>query len=98
MKKSKIYLLIGLGFFVITSAIYIFALCPTIHPRDNPDILTAAITLGIPHSPGYPLFTMLGHLFSKIPLGTLPWRVNLMSAIFSAASVLVLYFIILKLF
>jgi len=102
MKKDKLSkilkkYLIPIVLFLIVAAIYIYALCPSIHPRDNPDILTAAITLGIPHSPGYPLFTVLGHLFSKIPLGTLPWRVNLMSAIFSALSILVIYFLILKL-
>jgi len=97
MKKSKIYLLIGSGLFVITSVIYIFALCPSIHPRDNPDAITAAATLGIAHPPGYPLFTILGHLFSKIPISSIPFRVNMMSALFSAATVFIVYLIILKL-
>ncbi len=97
MQKKKLHTWIGLGLAALVFIAYLTALCPTIHPRDNPDLLTAAITLGIPHSPGYPLFTVLGHLFSKIPFGTLPWRVNLMSALFSALSILVLYFLILKL-
>lgn len=96
MKKSKIYLLIGLGLFVLFFTIYIVALCPTIHPRDNPDIVTAAATLGIAHPPGYPLFTILGNLFSKIPLGSIPFRINLMSALFSAATIFFIYLIILK--
>jgi len=96
MKKSKIYLLIGLGLFIITLTIYIVALCPTIHPRDNPDIVSAAATLGIAHPPGYPLFTILGNLFTKIPLGSIPFRVNLMSALFSAAAIFFVYLIILK--
>lgn len=97
MSKKQRPIFVGFGLFILVLAIYIFFLCPSIHPRDNPDILTAAITSGIPHSPGYPLFTVLGHLFSKIPLGTLPWRVNLMSALFSVLSIMVLYFLILKL-
>jgi len=96
MKKSKIYLLIGLGLFILTLTIYIVALCPTIHPRDNPDIVTAAATLGIAHPPGYPLFTILGNVFSKIPLGSIPFRINLMSALFSAATIFFVYLIILK--
>jgi len=97
MEKRQPSILIGLGLFALVFVVYLVFLCPAIHPRDNPDILTGAITLGIPHSPGYPLFTILGHLFSKIPLGTLAWRVNLMSALFSALSIMVLYFLILKL-
>lgn len=97
MLKKQLPLLIGLGLFVLVFITYIVFLCPSLHPRDNPDLLTATITLGIPHSPGYPLFTILGNLFSKIPLGTLPWRINLMSALFSALSIMVLYFLILKL-
>ncbi len=97
MQKSKLPILMGVGLFLVVLIIYLIFLCPSIHPRDNPDIVTAAATLGIPHSPGYPLFTVLGHLFTKIPISTIPWRVNLMSAIFSAASVFVIYLIILKL-
>lgn len=97
MDKRQPSILIGLGLFALVFAVYLIFLCPAIHPRDNPDILTAALTLGIPHSPGYPLFTVLGYLFSKIPFGALAWRVNLMSALFSALSIMVLYFLILKL-
>jgi tetratricopeptide (TPR) repeat protein len=95
-KHSKIYLWIGLALGALVFGTYISALCPTIHPRDNPDVIIAAATLGTAHSPGYPLYTLLGHLFTKIPIGSIPWRVNLMSALFSAATVFVIYLIILK--
>lgn len=97
MKKSKINLLIGLALFVFTFGIYISALCPTIYTRDNPDLVTASITLGIPHPPGYPLYTILGNIFSKLPIGSLPFRVNLMSALFSAFTIFIIYLIIFKL-
>jgi hypothetical protein len=42
--------------------------------------------LGIPHPPGTPLFVMLGHVWGTVlPLGEYAWRLNLMSACFSAA-------------
>jgi hypothetical protein len=46
---------------------------------DTPELTTAAVTLGVPHPPGYPLFTMLGHLFSLLPFGPVPFRVNLLA-------------------
>lgn len=54
---------------------------------DSPEFVIAAATLGVPHSPGYPLFTMLGHLFSLLPIGPLPFRLNLFSVVCDAAAV-----------
>lgn len=47
---------------------------------DGGELAAAAAVLGIPHPPGYPLFTLLGHLFSKLPFGTVFSRVALLSA------------------
>lgn len=88
--------LIPASLFLFISAIYIYSLCPSLYPGDNADTITAAATLGIPHPPGYPLFTVLGYLFSKIPLMEIPWRINLMSALFSSLTIVFIYLIILK--
>src|SRR5713226_6224023 len=59
---------------------------------DTPELITAAVTLGVPHPPGYPLFTMLGHLFSLMPVGPIPFRVNLLAVTCDALTVGVVYF------
>jgi hypothetical protein len=41
----------------------------------------ASWNLGLPHPPGYPLFDLLGHLFSFLPLGTVAFRFGLMSSL-----------------
>ncbi|MFA5113194.1 MAG: DUF2723 domain-containing protein [Candidatus Margulisiibacteriota bacterium] len=81
-KKTLAVLLV----FCLTFAVYLLTLCPTVAPRDSGELITAAYTLGIPHSPGYPLYTMLGKLFAFIPLGSIAWRVNLFSAVCAAAA------------
>lgn len=54
---------------------------------DAGEFITAAHTLGIPHPPGTPLFVMLGHVWGDlIPFGGYAWRLNLMSAVCSAAA------------
>src|SRR5438270_1513790 len=58
---------------------------------DSPELITAAVTLGVAHAPGYPLFTMLGHLFSLIPFGAIPFRVNLLSVACDALTIGVVY-------
>ncbi|HEY2124603.1 MAG TPA: DUF2723 domain-containing protein [Chthoniobacterales bacterium] len=64
---------------------------------DTPEFITVAATLGVPHAPGYPLFTMLGHLFSLLPFGSIPFRVNLSSAVFNALTVGMVYLISFRL-
>ncbi len=48
--------------------------------------------LGTPHSPGYPLYVMVSHLFSYVPWGTLAFRMNALSALLGAVAVFFLYF------
>ncbi|MEY2556286.1 MAG: hypothetical protein QOF93_1430, partial [Verrucomicrobiota bacterium] len=59
---------------------------------DSPELIMAAVTLGVAHAPGYPLFTMLGHLFSLVPFDALPFRVNLLSVVCDALTIGVVYF------
>src|SRR5438309_8677292 len=59
---------------------------------DSPELIMAAVTLGVAHAPGYPLFTILGHLFSLLPVGSIPFRVNLLSVVCDALTIGVVYF------
>jgi hypothetical protein len=68
-------------------AVYLVTLNPTLPPGDSGDLITAASTLGIAHPPGYPLFAMIGHLFTLLPFGSPAYRVNLMSAVLDATAV-----------
>ncbi|MFH1549694.1 MAG: DUF2723 domain-containing protein [Planctomycetota bacterium] len=45
---------------------------------------------GVSHTTGYPLYVSVNHLFSHLPLGTLAWRINFMSAFFAVLAVVVL--------
>lgn len=55
---------------------------------DSGDLVTAAATFGVPHPPGYPLYTFLGWLLQSVPFFTPAWRVALLS---SATHALVLF-------
>src|ERR1044071_1911086 len=90
---------LGLGAIVISAAglLYGATAARDIVVGDTPEFITAAITLGVPHGPGYPLFTMLGYLFTLLPTGPLPFRVNLLAAVCSAITVGMVYFTALHL-
>jgi Protein of unknown function (DUF2723) len=73
---------LGLAF----AALYWATACPGVYWGDSAELVGAAVTLGIPHPPGYPLYTWLARAFVALPLE--PARaVNLMSAMCGAASV-----------
>jgi hypothetical protein len=62
-------------------AVYVATLAPSVVGGDSGELTAAALTGGVPHPPGYPLFAMLARLFAALPLGhSLAWRVNLLSA------------------
>ena len=48
--------------------------------------------LGTPHAPGYPMYVMVSHLFSYVPIGDLAFRMNVLSAVLAAVAVYLLYF------
>lgn len=102
LKKVKTVLtknidyLICLIVFILVFGIYIRSLAPSILPGDPAEFIIVSYVLGIPHSTGYPLYTWIGHLFTYIPIGSIAYRVNLMSAFFGAATVSLIYFIVLK--
>ncbi len=75
-------------------AVFAFALAglnPTFFVDDSPETVTACVTLGVPHPPGYPLYTILGHFFSLLPLGIFPFRVNLLPALLAAGTCVFLF-------
>ncbi len=73
--------------FVALLALYVATLAPSIMGGDSGELTASALTGGVPHPPGYPLFALLARLFAALPLGHSPaWRVNLLSATSTAAA------------
>ncbi len=76
---------------ITTSTLYLLTLAPTVYWGDTGELITSASVLGVPHPSGYPTYMLIAHAFTKIPLGTIAWRVNLLSALSAALTILVVY-------
>ncbi len=63
-------------------AVYRYTLAPSVATvfDDSLEMQLVAFRLGIAHPTGYPLYTLLGKLFTLLPLNDVAFRVNLMSA------------------
>jgi hypothetical protein len=80
--------LLGGAVFVV----YALGACRTIYVGDSGELVTAVYTLGIPHPSGYPLYVLLGKLWTLlVPLGSIAFRMSLFSAAAGAAAVALLY-------
>lgn len=82
--KKYFYFLTGF----ISFLVYLTTIAPSVIQIDTGELATVQATLGIAHPTGYPLFTILGYLFSLIPLPfSKIFQLNLLAALYTAASV-----------
>jgi hypothetical protein len=72
--------------------VFVRTLAPTVTADDSGELIAAAWHFGIPHPPGYPLWTMLcGGFVHLLQIGSVAWRANLFSAMCCAAASAVVY-------
>jgi hypothetical protein len=83
--------LLATGVTAVAGLLYFLTAARDIVVGDCPEMITVAVILGVAHVPGYPLFTMLGHLCSQLPLGPIPFRVNLLSVVCDALTVGIIF-------
>lgn len=72
-------------------ALYVSTLAPAVLSGDSGEFQVAATVLGIPHPTGYPLYLLLGKVFSLLPIRSVAYRLNLLSAVAAAAAVWAIY-------
>jgi len=86
MNFVKKYFYFVTAFFVFI--VYLFTLAPSVIQIDSGELAAVQATLGIAHPTGYPLFTVIGYLFSLIPLPfTKIFQLNILAAIYCSAAV-----------
>ena len=73
--------------FGVPLIVYIFSLMPSVGFWDTGEMQTVPFILGIAHPTGFPLFVLLGYVFSHlVVIGDVAWRLSLMSAIAMAGA------------
>lgn len=74
--------------FILSQWVYLKTLAPTVTAEDSGELITAAVHLGVPHPPGFPLWTIIGKLFSFLPFQSPARALNYMSAFFAGLTVI----------
>lgn len=92
--RRSVRLSVGLVVFVIALVTYSTCVQPTVPFWDCGEFTAAAVYQQVPHPPGAPLFLMLGKIAHLVPIGDPAMRVNMLSVIFSAITIWLLFEVI----
>lgn len=83
----------GLVFFLVAFLIYARTTAPDVLWGDSGEFQVISATAGLAHATGYPIYLLLGKLFSLIPINAISWRVDLLSSFMGAAAATGIYFL-----
>jgi hypothetical protein len=83
--------------FLAALLVYIWTLAPTVTLVDSGELIVAARFMGVAHPPGFPLYLMLAHLASLVPIGNVAVRINFVSAFFAALACAMLALVVTEL-
>ena len=71
----------------VTLIVYVLGACPTIYVGDSGELVAAVHLLGIPHPSGYPLYVLLGKIWTLLlPVGSIAYRMSVFSSVNSRPS------------
>ncbi|HLT24272.1 MAG TPA: DUF2723 domain-containing protein, partial [Ignavibacteria bacterium] len=80
--------------FLLSAIVYIITVQPTFSFWDCGEFIACAYTVGVPHPPGAPFFILMGKIFTLVPSAEdIGLRMNYLSVLSSAGSVILLYLI-----
>lgn len=85
--------------FVLASLlpVYLLSMSHTVGAADTFEFQVVTPKLGIVHPTGYPLYLLLGKLFTLLPAGSIAWRLNFASAVYALAAMALCYFLLYRL-
>ena len=64
--------------FAIVGVVYVLTVAPELTLEDSGELVTGSMYAGIPHPPGYPVWTIYSWLWTKlVPFGNPAWRCRL---------------------
>ena len=77
---------------LLTGTLFLITLRPDVGgTEDSPKFQFLGQVLGTAHTPGYPFYTIATWAFTRVPVGTLAWRVNLFSAVCGVFSCVIIF-------
>lgn len=97
MNYKKLQFITGTIVFFATLFVYLLTVQPSVSFWDCGEFIASAFLLQVPHPPGTPLFLLIGRVLSILPFASdVAFKVNMISVLSSAFTVLFLYLTAVK--
>jgi tetratricopeptide (TPR) repeat protein len=97
MSERALHRLLALLVFLIPLIVYVMTMAATTSFWDSGEFIASAYILGIPHSPGTPLYILVARVFTMLPLPlSSAARVNFFSVLCGGLAVLMGYLIMVR--
>lgn len=90
-KMDRFDTLMGTLLFLLASTLYLRTLAPSLLLGDSAEFQALSYTPGVAHATGYPVYLLLGRLFALLPVENVAYRVNLLSAIMAALTLVFMF-------
>lgn len=86
---------LGVGLVWLALApVYLLTISHTVGAADTFEFQVVTPKLGIVHPTGYPLYLILGKLFTMLPFGTMAWRLNFASVVYALLAMGLFYLLL----
>jgi hypothetical protein len=82
--------------FAVPLFVYLRTMNVTVPFWDSGEFIATSYILGNPHPPGNPLYTLVGRIFSLVPIGSIAQRVNFISVLCGAFACLFTFLIVAR--
>ena len=69
------------------AVLYLVTAAPGVQYTDSGELAAACVTFGVAHPTGYPLFTLLGHVWTLLPWSSPVFGLNILAALLVAKGV-----------
>lgn len=75
------------------AVLYLVTIAPGVQYTDSGELAAACVTFGVAHPTGYPLFTLLGHVWTLLPWSSPVFGLNVLAALLVATGVALTYLV-----
>ncbi len=97
MSDDAVRRLLAALIFLTSLIVYTMTMAASVSFWDAGEFISVSYILGIPHSPGTPLYVLVGRVFAMLPLAlSVAQRVNFLSVFTAALGVTMVYLIIVE--
>ncbi|MGL4394883.1 MAG: glycosyltransferase family 117 protein [Brevinema sp.] len=94
---QRLDVFLALAIFLLSLGVYFRTFNPSVTAGDSGELITTVYNMGASHPPGFPLYGIIGKLFTFLRFPDIGYKMNIFSGVSAAVAVLFAYLSMVKL-